>query len=126
MNSKDLDPMKQPFGGMLPKYQNGGELNIDSSVFEGLVVGSGGGMDDVVPAVVDGIEPVLLSRDEYVIPADVVAHVGDGSTTRGGELFDEMIANIRKEKTDTVEQPEELEETPDDIMAMLRKPDKVV
>ena len=118
MNTKDLDPMKQPFGGMLPKYQNGGELNIDSSVFEGLVVGNGGGMDDV--------EPVLLSRDEYVIPADVVAHVGDGSTTRGGELFDEMIANIRKEKTDTVVQPEELEETPDDIMAMLRKPVKVV
>ena len=118
--------MDMPFSGGLPKFENGGSLTVDTSVFEGLVPGMGGGMDDIVPAVIDGMEPVLLSRDEYVIPADVVSHIGDGSTTRGGELLDDMINNIRRQKTDTTEQPAELEETPEDIMAMLRVPRKVV
>ena len=117
--------MDMPFSGGLPKFENGGSLTVDTSVFEGLVPGMGGGMDDIVPAVIDGMEPVLLSRDEYVIPADVVSHIGDGSTTRGGELLDDMINNIRRQKTDTTEQPAELDETPEDIMAMLRVPTRL-
>tara|TARA_R110000787_G_scaffold26833_2_gene74843 strand:+ start:141 stop:518 length:378 start_codon:yes stop_codon:yes gene_type:complete len=123
---KPSNAMDMPFSGGLPKFENGGSLTVDTSVFEGLVPGMGGGMDDIVPAVIDGMEPVLLSRDEYVIPADVVSHIGDGSTTRGGELLDDMINNIRRQKTDTTEQPAELDETPEDIMAMLRVPRKVV
>ena len=126
MKVEDANPMSQPFGGMLPRYQEGGPLNIETQFFEGLVKGVGGGMDDVVPAIIEGQEPVLLSRDEYVIPADVVSHVGDGSTSRGAELFDEMINNIRRQKTDTTEQPQGLNETPDEIMGFLRKPVKVV
>ncbi len=114
MKVEDANPMSQPFGGMLPRYQEGGPLNIETQFFEGLVKGVGGGMDDVVPAIIEGQEPVLLSRDEYVIPADVVSHVGDGSTY------------IRRQKTDTTEQPQELNETPDEIMGFLRKPVKVV
>ena len=125
MKLEDANPMNKPFGGMLPRYQEGGPLNIETTFFEGLVQGVGGGMDDVVPAIIEGQEPVLLSRDEYVIPADVVSHVGDGSS-RGAELFDEMINNIRRQKTDTTEQPQELNETPDDIMGFLRKPVQVV
>ena len=75
---------QKPFGGLVPKYAHGGQLEIETSFFEGLVPGAGGGMDDVVPANIEGMEPVLLSRDEYVIPADVVSHIGDGSTTTGG------------------------------------------
>ena len=123
---KPSNAMDMPFSGGLRRFENGGSLTVDTSVFEGLVPGMGGGMDDIVPAVIDGMEPVLLSRDEYVIPADVVSHIGDGSTTRGGELLDDMINNIRRQKTDTTEQPAELDETPEDIMAMLRVPRKVV
>tara|TARA_R100001163_G_C5020384_1_gene163354 strand:- start:189 stop:605 length:417 start_codon:yes stop_codon:yes gene_type:complete len=120
------DAMDKPFGGILSRFDQGGPMTVDSSVFEGLVPGIGGGMDDVVPAVVEGVEPVLLSRDEYVIPADVVSHIGDGSTTMGGELLDEMVNNIRMQKTQTTEQPAELEETPEEIMSYLRTPQKVV
>ena len=56
--------MDMPFSGGLPKFENGGSLTVDTSVFEGLVPGMGGGMDDIVPAIIDGMEPVLLSRDE--------------------------------------------------------------
>jgi len=120
------DAMDKPFGGVLKRFQEGGPMTVDSKVFEGLVPGVGGGMDDVVPAIVEGVEPVLLSRDEYVIPADVVGHIGDGSTSRGGELLDEMVNNIRMQKTQTTEQPAELDETPEEIMSFLRIPQKVV
>jgi hypothetical protein len=49
-----------------------------------------------------------------------VSHIGDGSSERGGELLDEMIANIRMMKTNTELQPEELQETPEDIMLDLQ------
>lgn len=101
-------------------FDNGGPVVIQDQYFEGMVEGAGGGMDDFVPATIEGIEPILLSRDEYVIPADVVSHIGDGSSERGGELLDEMIANIRMMKTNTDIQPEELNETPEDIMLDLK------
>jgi|TARA_R110002020_G_scaffold367291_3_gene579213 hypothetical protein len=101
-------------------FDNGGPLVIQEPYFEGMVDGSGGGMDDFVPATIEGVEPILLSRDEYVVPADVVSHIGDGSSERGGELLDEMIANIRMMKTNTELQPEELQETPEDIMLDLQ------
>jgi len=117
---------KNPFGGLLPKYAHGGQLEIETTFFEGLVPGAGGGMDDVVPANIEGMEPVLLSRDEYVIPADVVSHIGDGSTTRGGELLDQMIDNIRKEKTATTVQPDEMDQTPEQIVMDMRRPERYV
>ena len=117
---------QKPFGGLVPKYAHGGQLEIETSFFEGLVPGAGGGMDDVVPANIEGMEPVLLSRDEYVIPADVVSHIGDGSTTSGGELLDQMIDNIRKEKTATTIQPDEMDQTPEQIVMDMRRPERYV
>ena len=117
---------QKPFGGLVPKYAHGGQLEIKTSFFEGLVPGAGGGMDDVVPANIEGMEPVLLSRDEYVIPADVVSPIGDGSTTRGGELLDQMIDNIRKEKTATTIQPDEMDQTPEQIVMDMRRPERYV
>jgi len=93
-------------------FDNGGPVVIQEEYFEGMVDGAGGGMDDFVPATIEGVEPILLSRDEYVIPADVVSHIGDGSSERGGELLDEMIANIRIMKTNTDQQPSEITADP--------------
>jgi hypothetical protein len=52
--------------------------------------GSSCGQDDQVPA--------ILSDGEFVIPADVVAHLGDGNNNAGAKKLDEMIKNIRKSK----------------------------
>ena len=38
------------------------------------------GMSDSVPAMINGAQPAALSEGEYVIPADVVAMVGDGGS----------------------------------------------
>jgi hypothetical protein len=39
-----------------------------------------------------------LSDGEFVIPADVVAHLGDGNSMAGGKEFYKLIKNVRKSK----------------------------
>lgn len=71
----------------------------------GLLRGPGGGMDDLIPAKVQGKLPVALSGGEYVIPGDATAALGDGSNDAGGRVLDAMVARIRKTKTGTTQQP---------------------
>jgi hypothetical protein len=52
-----------------------------------------GGQDDRVHAV--------LAEDEYVVPADVVAHLGDGSSNAGGARLDHMVKSVRSHKAST-------------------------
>lgn len=61
----------------------------------------GKGTDDDVPAVVDNKTPAALSKGEFVIPADVVSHLGDGNTKSGAKVLDSLIKNIREFKADT-------------------------
>lgn len=71
----------------------------------GLLRGPGGGMDDLIPAKVQGKVPVALSGGEYVIPGDATAALGDGSNEAGGRVLDAMVARIRKTKTGKTQQP---------------------
>lgn len=61
--------------------------------------GGTGGQDDLVKASFSNGEDAYLSDGEYVMPADVVAHIGDGNTEAGAKKFDQMIASVRKHKT---------------------------
>ena len=72
---------------------------------EGEIKGSGGGMDDRVNGTIAGQAPVALSPGEYVVPADVVSSIGDGSTDSGVEKLDGMLDRVRTEKTGTTKQP---------------------
>ena len=74
-----------------------------------MIEGQGNGTSDEVPAMIDGMQPAALSKDEYVIPADVVAHSGNGSSEAGGRKFDELVATVRRDKTGNTEQPEGIE-----------------
>lgn len=56
-----------------------------------MVDGPGGGLDDSIPA--------RLSDGEYVMPADVVSMMGDGSSKAGGRKLDQMVAKVRMQKT---------------------------
>jgi hypothetical protein len=62
-------------------------------------------MDDIVPASIEGQEPILVSRDEYILPADAVSDIGDGSTGRGAEILDNMVSGIRLAKNGSPAQP---------------------
>lgn len=64
----------------------------------------GDGMSDSVPAEIDGSQPAALSTGEYVIPADVVSHLGNGSSDDGAVRLDEMLDRVRMARTGTQEQ----------------------
>lgn len=89
-------------GGSVKKADKPMDKNIKSTeviiemgmpIMQGLSMfleGGSGGQDDQVHA--------LLSDGEFVIPADVVAHLGDGNNKFGAKKLDKMIKNIRKSK----------------------------
>lgn len=73
---------------------------------EGPVRGPGDGMDDMIPARMDdGSSDVLLSDGEFVIPADVVSGLGNGSTDAGAAELDRMMGRVREARTGKTEQP---------------------
>jgi hypothetical protein len=45
-----------------------------------------------------------VSQDEYIIPADVVSMLGDGSSDAGSKQLDAMLDRVRTEKTGTTKQ----------------------
>lgn len=72
----------------------------------GPVRGPGDGMDDMIPARMDdGSSDVLLSDGEFVIPADVVSGLGNGSTEAGAAELDRMMGRVREARTGKTEQP---------------------
>lgn len=70
----------------------------------GAVPGATDGMADAVPAVIDGQRPAQLSSGEYVVPADSVAHLGNGNTRAGIAQLDKMVAKTRAARTGTTAQ----------------------
>jgi hypothetical protein len=69
-----------------------------------LLKGGGDGMSDSIPAVIQGGQKAALSQGEFVIPADVVSHVGNGSTEAGAKRFYEMMDRVRQARTGTTKQ----------------------
>lgn len=61
--------------------------------------GPGGGMDDLIPTTIDGQRAAALSDGEFVIPADVVSMMGDGSTNAGSKRLYDLVREIREAKT---------------------------
>jgi hypothetical protein len=78
---------------------------------EGMVDGNGGGMDDQVMGMIGNQRPVAVSPGEYIIPADVVSGLGDGSSKAGADILDELNQSVRMARTGTAEQPRPLMET---------------
>ena len=101
----------------LLKFEQGGLAGIP--YFEGRVMPTGDpkedGMSDNIPFVIAGqeggkmgIQPAILSPDEYVIPADVVSMLGNGSSTAGSNQLDQFISNFRMDKYGRPKQPPEM------------------
>ena len=65
----------------------------------GYLDGPGDGMSDSIPATIEGKQPAKLADGEFVIPADVVSHLGNGSTKAGAKRLYEMMANVRRART---------------------------
>ncbi len=77
-------------------YAPGGITRIQK---EGQVRGNGDGMEDKVYGNIEGRQKVALSRDEFIVPADVVSGLGNGSSNAGADKLYKMMDRVRKART---------------------------
>ena len=82
-----------------------GEMDDSASRSEGRLRGPGDGMNDRIPASIDGKQDVLLSDGEFIVPADVVSGLGNGSSDAGAKELERFMARVRAERTGNAEQP---------------------
>jgi len=82
----------------LGSYSDGGRL----------LKGPGDGMSDHIPATIGGKQPARLAEGEFVVPADVVSHLGNGSTDAGAKQLYKMMDNIRKARTGNPKQGKQI------------------
>ena len=80
---------------------------------DGMVKGAGDGMADMVPSSMEGEQDVLLSDGEFVVPADVVSGIGNGSSDAGADKLEGMMDRVRKLRTGGKAQPPAI---PDEMM----------
>jgi hypothetical protein len=80
-------------GGMT-QYAAGGKL----------LHGPGDGMSDDIYANINGNQEARLADGEFVVPADVVSHIGNGSTNAGARKLYRMMADIRRARTGRTKQ----------------------
>jgi hypothetical protein len=64
-----------------------------------MLKGPGDGMSDSIPGVISGRQPARLADGEFVVPADVVSHLGNGSTDAGAKQLYSMMDKVRKART---------------------------
>ena len=79
-------PMSYPgyaAGGLAPRFLSGG----------------GDGMSDSIPANINGKQEARLADGEFVIPADVVSHLGNGSSKAGAKQLYSMMDKVRTART---------------------------
>lgn len=67
------------------------------------------GMADEIETSIDGEQPALLSHGEFVIPADVVSHLGNGNSEAGADKLYSMMDKIRQARTGTKQQGKEID-----------------
>ena len=68
---------------------------VPNAQTEGLIAGSGSGMDDEVMGMIGENQPVAVSPGEYIVAADVLSGLGDGNSDAGADVMDEVQANVR-------------------------------
>ena len=88
----DIPDVQAAGGGMMQEiggYSDGGRM----------LKGPGDGMSDSIPATIGSKQPARLADGEFVVPADVVSHLGNGSTDAGAKKLYSMMDKIRKART---------------------------
>jgi hypothetical protein len=87
--------------GFVPRYAAGGIANLAGGRY---LTGATDGMADRVPANIDGRQEARLSDGEFVIPADVVSHLGNGNSNAGAQQLYAMMDSVRKARTGNADQ----------------------
>ena len=85
----------------------------------GYLEGVSDGQADLIPADIDGVQEARLSHGEYVLPADLVAILGNGNSDAGAAALDDFMSTVRKKATGTPKQQKNIDA--DQVLAMLSK-----
>jgi hypothetical protein len=105
--SMATDPMS---GNIAQRMADGGITSLGSYSDGGrLLKGPGDGMSDNIPARIGRKQEARLADGEFVVPADVVSHLGNGSTDAGAKTLYSMMNKVRKARTGTKKQGRQIE-----------------
>jgi hypothetical protein len=104
----NYNPRRAAQGGMM--YGNGGGISTLGSYSDGgrLLKGPRDGMSDNIPAQIGDNQPAALADGEFVVPADVVSHLGNGSTDAGAKQLYKMMDKIRQARTGNSKQGKQI------------------
>ena len=108
------DPMTTPAGD-IPQMANGGAIAFGIGGSLGgysdggrMLKGPGDGMSDSIPGTINNKQPARLADGEFVVPADVVSHLGNGSTDAGAKRLYNMMDKVRQARTGTKKQGKQI------------------
>jgi hypothetical protein len=97
----------QTMDGNIPQMADGGSIGGYSDGGR-MLKGPGDGMSDSIPATIGNKQPARLADGEFVVPADVVSHLGNGSTDAGAKHLYSMMDKVRKARTGTKKQGKQI------------------
>lgn len=86
-------------------YNQGGDVYMAAGRY---LNGDGDGMSDSIPATINNNQPARLADGEFVVPADVVSDLGNGSSNAGAKKLYDMMKRIRQARHGTKKQPPEV------------------
>jgi hypothetical protein len=92
--------------GYMPGPKGGQQLAQGGYLDGGMLLGDG--MSDDVPANIDGEQEAALSQGEFVVPADVVSHLGNGSSDAGSKKLYAMMDKVRMARTGNKKQGKQI------------------
>jgi hypothetical protein len=119
-------PKKNPYEGPLSRFkynpdtympyryaaggQTGGIASLGGYSDGGrMLKGPGDGMSDSIPARIGSKQPARLADGEFVVPADVVSHLGNGSTDAGAKQLYSMMNKVRHARTGNPKQGKQIQ-----------------
>lgn len=98
-------PPANPYQAQYTRYAKGGIADLGGYSDGGqMLKGPGDGMSDSIPATIANKQPARLANDEFVVPADVVSHLGNGSSDAGAKQLYSMMDRVRKARTGNTKQ----------------------
>jgi len=105
--SQSTAPSFNPSVAMGPTYFAG--INAPQGYARGgYLDGQGDGMSDSIPATIEGKQPARLADGEFVVPADVVSHLGNGSSKAGSKRLYAMLDKVRRARTGNKKQGKQI------------------
>lgn len=95
-----VTPQPTPYTPVRYAYAEGGIASLGGYSDGGrMLKGPGDGMSDSIPATISNKQPARLADGEFVVPADVVSHLGNGSTDAGAKQLYKMMDKVRVART---------------------------